>query len=125
MGVNLFAYEYLAPLPQPFPSDFKPDGRRTRLTNKDWPVPPGGNDVLSYLDVVIRPQLDAYERLEFLASLKHRLPPGNPSTAACDQGWARFSCQARLPDRTELAALVGHLVLWVNELNQADQNALS
>jgi hypothetical protein len=108
-GVNIYLYVHgpvaLPPTPEVNPGT---------LWMQDLQLqPPGGNRVLSYLDILTSDALPLESLRGYLAVLKHTMVEnGNPSIAKWGPLWIRFGLgNIGIPWATELGALAGHLVL--------------
>ncbi len=111
-GVNVYRYlhgpmwSYGDALP-----DF--DEMPGELVWQDLQVPPPGNRILSYLDVVSADSMPLAEVRAQLGSLKQSVPRhDNPTIYRMGRLSVRFGLgDARIPWTMELAALAGHLIL--------------
>ncbi len=109
-GVNVFQYLHGPYTWVQVPGEFLPDANPGELF-ESWPeIAPGGNRVLSYLDVVAPDDIDPPGLHQLLASLKYQFAEG-VQALYWDPCWARFGCAQPIPWQTELGALAGHIVL--------------
>jgi hypothetical protein len=75
-------------------------------------VPPQGNYVVSFLDVVAPDGAQGIDLHQRLASLKYQIPPTtNPMEVARDTYWFRFGTNAPVSWPTEIGALSGNILL--------------
>lgn len=118
-GVNVFKYVH-GPYSWPAgttPTPFLPDVNVGQLTERWVELEPGGNSVLSYLDVVVPDDMPNQELCNRLAALKHVLKEsGNPTTGVWGQMWIRFGNATSVPWSTELGALAGMMTLRLQPL---------
>jgi hypothetical protein len=119
-GVNVYQYLHGPHTWQRVPKNFLPEANPGELIAQWIQLPPGGNRVISFLDVVAPDEIESVDLQQRLASLKHRLAPSdNPTTAYWDPLWVRFGCAALpVPWATELGALAGHIVLRLSGVQQ-------
>lgn len=112
-GVNIFVYSHGCVWDGPVPVELLPEVNPGALVWRDIQLPPPGNRILSYLDVVAPDDFPREELCNRLAVLKQALPNhGNPTILTWDPVWFRFGLgYVALPWTTELGALAGHLVL--------------
>jgi len=115
-GVNVYQYLHGSYVWDRVPDEFLPEANPGELVAQWIELSPGGNRVVSFLDVVAPDEVDAIELQQRLASLKHWLPPsGHPTTAYWDPFWLRFGCASLpVPWATELGALAGHILLGLS-----------
>jgi hypothetical protein len=113
-GVNV--YEYLHG-PQtwtlPLPRQLLPENEPGRL-NRSWKdVPPPGNAVISYLDVVVPDNVPRDEVARWLIALKQSIrAEAVPREYTVGPLWVRFGiARPGVPPQTELAALAAHILL--------------
>lgn len=111
-GVNLYKYAHGRTWTQ-VPPGLHPDHNHGQLVWSDQQLPPPGNRIVSYLDVVVPDDLPHEVLCTRLAALKQVfLWKGNPTELSRDLMWIRFGLgNDRIPWSTELAALAAHLVL--------------
>ena len=111
-GVNV--YEYLhGPVAwgHPLPGVYLPEYNPGYLNRRNEPVPPGGNAVISYLDVVVPDNVP--QKAQWIASIKDAIP-AQPFGQPYEFGplWVRFGMgRPGIPPQTELAALAAHILL--------------
>jgi hypothetical protein len=119
-GVNVYRYVHGPYTWERVPNDFLPQGNPGELIAQWIQLSPGGNRVVSFLDVVAPDEIESVELQQRLASLKHRLQPSDgPTTAYWDPLWVCFGCAALpVPWATELGALAGHIVLRLSGVQQ-------
>lgn len=98
------------------PDEFLPERNPGELVAQWIQLPPGGNRVISFLDVVAPDEMGNADLHQRLASMKHWLQPsGNPTAAYWDPCWVQFGCAGLpIPWATELGALAGHMVLCLS-----------
>ena len=115
-GVNVYQYLHGPYAWERVPNEFLPESTPGELVAQWIQLPPGGNRVVSFLDVVAPDEIGTVQLQQRLASLKHRLQfSGNPTTAYWDPLWVRFGCAALpVPWAKELGALAGHIVLGLS-----------
>jgi hypothetical protein len=115
-GVNVYQYLHGPHAWERVTDEFLPEVNPGELVAQWIQLPPGGNRVVSFLDVVAPDEMGSVDLHQRLASMKHRLQPsGNLTTAYWDPCWARFGCTALpVPWATELGALAGHMVLCLS-----------
>lgn len=112
-GVNVYQYLHGSHTWTRVPDALLPDVNPGELVSQWLEVPPGENQIVSYLDVVAPDQVSAPDVHQRLASLKHHLPAtGHRIEAYWDPYWVRFgsSIDSRML-QTELGALAGHILL--------------
>jgi hypothetical protein len=119
-GVNVFQYLHGPNSWERVPNNFLPEANPGELVAQWIQVPPGGNRVVSFLDVVAPDEIDGVDLQQRLTSLKHRLQFSETATAVYwDPLWIRFGCAALpVPPATELGALAGHIVLRLSGVQQ-------
>jgi hypothetical protein len=119
-GVNVYEYHH-GPITWslPLPDNLRPEHNPGELVDRWEQVPPPGNSVLSFLDVVVPDKLPRPQVINWVAMLKD-LVPARPLTEEHYVGplWVRFGMSPRIgiPPRTELAALAAFLVLALQGL---------
>ncbi len=111
-GVNLYKYAHDLTWTK-VPPELHPDRNHGRLVWSDLQLPPPGNRIVSYLDIVVPDDVPHSALCERLARLKQLLAwTANPSEWTLEPMWIRFGLgNDRIPWNTELAALAAHLVL--------------
>lgn len=115
-GVNV--YEYLhggETWDQPLPRNLLPE-RNPGALNRQWlEIPPGGNAVISYLDVVVPDAVPQEVIARWLAVLKHVVRAEHfPQEYVAGPLWIRFGiARPGVPPQTELAALSAYILLRV------------
>ncbi|HKY38691.1 MAG TPA: hypothetical protein VJN18_22265 [Polyangiaceae bacterium] len=116
-GVNVYHYLHGGYVWNDMPEEFLNGATNGELVAQWLNLkPPGGNRVISFLDIVAPDDVPAIDLQQRLASLKHWLQPrGDPTLARWDGYWVRFSCPERIPWTTELGALAGHILLSITE----------
>jgi hypothetical protein len=113
-GVNVYQYQHGPYAWERVPNEFLPEANPGELVAQWIHLPPGGNRVVSFLDVVAPDHIGGVELHQLLASLKHRLlqSAASGTTAYWDPFWVRFGCAPLpVPWTTELGALAGHIAL--------------
>jgi hypothetical protein len=112
-GVNVYRYLHGSPAWTRVPDELLPDVNPGELVDQWLEMPPGENQILSYLDVVAPDQVSAPDAHQRLASLKYHLQAtGSRTEAYWDPYWVRFgsTIDSRML-QTELGALAGHILL--------------
>lgn len=120
-GVNVYHFLHGSYVWMRVPDDFLPDTNPGELVDEWLEVPPGENQVASYLDVVLPDETSSTDVLQCLASLKHVVHPIEPQTVVYwDPYWIRFgtTIDARMR-ATELGALSGHILLALTDRRSA------
>ena len=114
-GVNVYRYLHGAGSWDRVPDPLLPEVNPGELVAQWIQLPPGGNRVISFLDVVAPDDTPGVELQQRLASLKRVLRErGNPTTAYLGRLWVRFGlAPIGIPWSTELGALAGHIVLRI------------
>jgi hypothetical protein len=114
-GVNVYQYLHGSHPWTRVPDRFLPDVNPGELVAQWIELPPGGNRIVSFLDVVAPDHIGAVELQQRLTSLKHRVRlPDNPTRAYLDPLWVRLGWAPAVPGATELGALAGHIVLCLS-----------
>ncbi|HVV81751.1 MAG TPA: hypothetical protein VHE35_01685 [Kofleriaceae bacterium] len=111
-GVNVYLFAH-GPYTWPHvPDAFLPEVDPGELVQQWLQIDPGGNDVVSYLDVVAPDEVQHVDLHQRLASLKFRLQAAGFSQMYWDPYWIRFGTGLeRIPPQTELGALAGQILL--------------
>ena len=112
-GVNVYQYLHGPQTWERVPDEFLPEANPGELVAQWIQLAPGGNRVVSFLDVVVPDETSMIELQQRLTSLKHHLDLSeNPTARHVGSLWVRFGC-GPLPVKstTELGALAGHVVL--------------
>ena len=115
-GVNVYQYLHGSFVWDRVPNAFLPETDPGELVAQWIQVAPGGNRVISFLDVVAPDDMERLDLHQRLTSMKHWLQSsGNLTTAYWDPCWVRFGCATPpIPWTTELGALAGHIVLCLS-----------
>lgn len=119
VGVNVYYYLHGYEFDVSAADFFLPETNPGVLRQQWIDVQPGGNEVLSYLDVVATDSIGIDALLTSLGALKHVLRRiGDQTEARWGPLWVRYGYQAnlRVPWATELGALAGHIALRIRNL---------
>jgi hypothetical protein len=113
-GVNVYEYIH-GPVrwAHPLPPAYWPEYNPGYLNRRDERVPPGGNAVISYLDVVAPDEVPPGEKTQWIAAIKDAIP-AEPFGQPYEFGplWVRFGMSRMgIPPQTELGALAAHILL--------------
>lgn len=120
-GVNVYRYAHGPHDWERVPDKFLPEANPGELVAQWIQLRPGGNRVVSFLDVVAPDDMNVVQLQQALTSLKRVLQDqGNPTTAYLDPLWVRFGLALpNVPWSMELGALAGHIVLSLDQAGSA------
>ncbi len=112
VGVNVFQYIHDHEFTMSELQTFTPEKNPGELVKQWIEVPPGGNRVLSFLDVAVTNGVSPDVLISSLGALKHVLRRvGDQTEGLWGPLWIRYGYQSSLPMpwETELAALAGSI----------------
>lgn len=112
-GINVYCFVH-GPYTWPrVPDLLLPDVNPGELVQQWLQIDPGGNSIVSYLDVVAPDDVPPMELHQRLASLKFRVQAiSGVAQVYWDPYWIRFGTTVdRIPAPTEMGALAGQILL--------------
>jgi hypothetical protein len=111
-GVNVYKYMHEYEWSDRVPDQFLPHNNAGVLIGEWEQLRGGGNQVVSYLDLVVPDDIEPLDLHQRLASLKYRLRTNTqPAVAYWDYCWASFGTATKIPPQTEVGALAGTILL--------------
>ena len=111
-GVNVYQYMHEYEWTGRVPDELLPHNNAGVLMREWEQLPGGGNQVVSYFDLVVPDGIDPLDLHQRLASVKYWLKTDARSTGAYwDYCWVQFGTATKIPPQTELGALAGTILL--------------